>query len=246
MRVWLSPSRLSLFKDCPRCFFDEVFLKLKRPRGAYPTLPSAIDEMMKAYCDRLRAQAVLPEQLAGFVDGMELFGEQVAIDRLRDWKGGLSWTHQVTREYEGKAVSHELQVSGSVDDLLFDPDTDTFAIPDFKTRREAPDEGYSKKYYQTSMDAYAYLLEKMGWGCNGRAILWYLWPKEVTNIDHETLNIVFGSTCQELQVDGSETEQLLEQIADIVPRDSILPKYIDAKRPNVNPDCEYCNFKRQK
>lgn len=245
MRIYLSPRRFSLYQECPRCFFDETFLKLKRPRGAYPTLPGAIDERMKAYCDTYRQQGILPIQLKNFVDGMEFLQDQKAIDRMRFWKEGLSTTVERTVDYAGKPTTHAYYIQGSIDELLFDPDTDTFAIPDFKTRREAPDESYSEKYYQTSMNTYAFLLDESGLPCNGRAILWYLWPETIASVNENRLLIQFGSTCQELAVNGSVVHTMLDEIAMITPRDTILQKNIDAVRPELNSDCEYCNYKRK-
>lgn len=246
MKVYLSPRRLSLFKECKRCFFDETFLRLKRPRGAYPTLPGAVDEAMKAYCDDLRLSGDMPIQLKGFVDGMQLLEDQSAINRMRFWKDGLSVSFDRTKEYNGKEIRHEYMVQGSIDELLFDPDTDTFAIPDFKTRKSKPDEGYSKEYYQTSMDTYAWLLSEMGLEPNGVALLWYLWPLKVSSVDAENISIGFGSSVQQLEVDGKETRAMLEEIVEMTPKDGMVKANYESYRPNVNPECEYCNYKRQR
>lgn len=246
MKVYLSPRRLSLYKECKRCFFDETFLRLKRPRGAYPTLPGAIDEVMKTYCDQLRLSGDVPIQIKDFIGGMQLLEDQTAIDRMRFWKDGLTVSFDRTKEYNGKEIRHEYLVQGSIDELLFDPDTDTFAIPDFKTRKSCPDEGYSKKYYQTSMDTYAWLLQEMGLQPSGRALLWYLWPKVVKSLNPDEVSIEFGSTVQELHVSGEETELMLEEIVDMTPKDGMVKANYEPFRPNVNPECEYCNYKRQR
>lgn len=222
-----------------------MFLKQKRPRGAYPTLPGAIDEVMKAHCDEARKTGLVPPQLKSFIGSHVLLEDQKAIDRMRFWKEGLTTTVERTIDYDGKAITHSYFIQGSIDDLLFDPDTDTFAIPDFKTRRSDPEPGYSEKYYQTSMDCYAFLLQEMGLEPNGQAFLWYMWPIEVHEpFPEKEIHFKFGSSVQVLHVDADKIGKMLDEIAEITPKDDILEKNWKPKRPSPNPDCEYCNYKR--
>lgn len=246
MKVYLSPKRLSLFLECRYCFFEEVFERFKRPRGAYPTLPTGIDEVLKSYCDQHRAEGTIPEQLKKFVGGHVLLENQKAIDDFRFWKKGLSATFDAEVEYSGVVRRHEYFVNGAVDELLFDPDTDTFAIPDFKTRKDEPEPEYSKKYYQITMDTYAWLLEQMGFEPNNRAFLWYLWPESIESINEKSVSIKFGSTVQELETNPERITKILNEIVEMTPKDSLLPKNLEEKRPKPNPECEYCNYRRLK
>src|SRR3989344_8415650 len=59
----LSPSSLNLFIDCPRCFWLQVVKKVKRPDGAFPSLPSGMDKVLKEHFDRFMEQGTLPPEL---------------------------------------------------------------------------------------------------------------------------------------------------------------------------------------
>ena len=47
-QVYLSPSALNVFNDCPRCFWLDKNKRMKQPRGIFPSLPSGMDKVLKA------------------------------------------------------------------------------------------------------------------------------------------------------------------------------------------------------
>jgi len=57
----LSPTTgLSLFKECPRCFWLHFNKNVHRPRGIFPSLPSGMDLVIKNYFDRYRSMGQAP------------------------------------------------------------------------------------------------------------------------------------------------------------------------------------------
>ena len=70
----LSPSTLSLLKDCPRCFWLHIKKRQFRPAGIYPSLPCGIDKAMKTRFDYYRERGSLPVELQKLKEeGITLF-----------------------------------------------------------------------------------------------------------------------------------------------------------------------------
>lgn len=151
----LSASTLKLFQDCPRCFWLHVNQKIERPRGPYPSLPSGIDRVLKAYFETYRTQGILPPLVDGKLDGM------LAAQALT-----LGFNDPATKA----------RLWGKLDDCLCLPDR-RLAPLDHKTRASAPDGvGYTEKYYQFQMDVYTLLLERDGKPTSRTAYVVYYVP----------------------------------------------------------------------
>ncbi len=87
--IRLSPSKLNILTDCPRCFWDQEVRGVKRPRGPFPSLPGGIDRVVKDHCDAHRSAGTLPPPLVGRVCG-NLFPDQMQLDLWRNWRKGIS------------------------------------------------------------------------------------------------------------------------------------------------------------
>lgn len=168
-KLKLSPTTgLSLFKECPRCFWLHYNEGVKRPDTIFPSLPGGMDRIIKDYFDTFRKKDKLPPELENNVDG-RLMTDQALLDNWRNWRAGL--------RFEDKALDAVL--AGSLDDCLLDGE---YYIPvDFKTRGAAPKEGQSEEYYQTQLDCYCFLLEKNGYKTKGYAYLVYYFPDSIND-----------------------------------------------------------------
>ena len=155
----LSATTLKLFQECPRCFWLHVNKRIERPRGPFPSLPSGIDRVLKAYFDTYRQCGLLPPLIAG---------------RLH---GALSST-ALTLGFTDPALKARLW--GKLDDCVLLPD-DRVCPLDHKTRASAPDSvAYSEKYYRFQMDVYTLLLERHGHRTPRTAFLVYYYPVDGT------------------------------------------------------------------
>jgi hypothetical protein len=153
--ISLSNSTLSLFRECPRCFWLQMNKKVARPRGIFPSLPGGMDLIIKEYYNRYRYGDQLPPLIAGKVEGM-----------LADISLNLKWLD----EKEG------LRITGKLDDCI-ELDDGSLVPLDHKTRGSLPkDQGYSQNYYQTQMDTYTLLLQKSGYQTKNEAYIIYYSP----------------------------------------------------------------------
>ncbi|UCC91801.1 MAG: PD-(D/E)XK nuclease family protein, partial [Candidatus Aenigmatarchaeota archaeon] len=143
----LSPSTISLFLDCPRCFWLHVKMQVRRPSYAFPSLPSGMDIVLKKHFDRHRTDDSIPEELEGKFEG-RLFKEAEKLKIWRDNRQGLRYKD----EESGVALM------GAIDDLFVTKDG-LYAPLDFKTRG-FPRKEKTHEYYQHQMDIYSFLLGK--------------------------------------------------------------------------------------
>lgn len=214
-KVTLSPSALSLFKDCPRCFWLEKVKNIKRPRGIFPSLPGGMDRVIKTYFDTFRVHGTLPPELhIDAFQGIRLFGDQVQLEAWRAWRTGL-------RYHEDGSV-----LSGMLDDLLV---KDGAYVPfDYKTKGSPTNEEDATKYYQTQLDCYALMLEGNGLKTAGYGFLLYYSPKEVREN---------GQVHFEIQPIRIETD--VERAKGLFRRALAL---LTGAAPQASEKCEYCHW----
>ncbi len=162
--VTLSYSSLSLFVECPRCFWLEKVRGIGRPETIFPSLPGGMDGVIKKYFDRFRSTGELPPELKGRMKG-GLFQDQEVLDGWRDWRRGLRYTDK-----DAGAT-----LMGALDDCL---EHDGCYMPlDYKTR------GYPVKedtpsYYQDQLNIYTLLLQENGYQPNKLGYLVFYHPLE--------------------------------------------------------------------
>lgn len=153
----LSASTLKLFQECPRCFWLHVNKKIERPRGPFPSLPSGIDRVLKAYFNDYRRQKTLPPLIRNKIQGS-----------LSDESLTLGFNDPETKA----------RLWGKLDDCLVLPDK-RLAPLDHKTRASAPEDiSYTETYYKFQMDVYTLLLERNGYPTSRTAYVVYYYPSE--------------------------------------------------------------------
>jgi len=77
--IYLSPTSLSLFEECPLCFWLKIVKKISRPESPASTLPRGMDLLIKKYFDYYRKLKELPPEIKGKVRG-SLLPDQQLID----------------------------------------------------------------------------------------------------------------------------------------------------------------------
>ena len=148
----VSPTSLNLLRECPRCFWLQLKEGVSRPRGAFPSLPSALDRLAKAACKPFHGAYRLPSFLVAA--GLE--------GRLVD-PGLAAW----------KDPDTGLLVSGFLDECLELPGQG-FAPLDHKTRGNKVERINASYYVQ--LDIYALMLEGNGRPILGEGYLVYYIP----------------------------------------------------------------------
>lgn len=226
----LSASALSVFKDCPRCFYNEKVMGIKQPRGIFPSLPGGMDRILKGRYDFFRRQGLLPPEIARHFPGAILFKDQIQLNAWRNWRRGFR-----------VEISDGVTLTGAIDELL-DWQNGTYSIFDYKTRGSAPKEGGSEQYYGHQMDIYHLLLEDAGLPTTGEAYLGYWWPSETVR-----------ETVEEMEIGGKYSGVLFETgVVGLKTSAERARKLVDAAAlclngpaPASGTECAYCNFVAQ-
>ena len=160
MKYTVTPSLLSLYKDCPRCFWQHYRGK-KRPEGIYPSITYGIQKVLQQRADWFREKGVLPRELKS-VHNAKLF-DHALMALWRNGKKGLQW-----KSPEG----HRL--IGAVDDVLQRGEklmVLEYVTRGFATKKETP------AYYQDKLDLYTFLLQKNGFETDNFACIVFYFPK---------------------------------------------------------------------
>lgn len=218
--IRLSPSKLNLFNECPRCFHDAYTSECPRPRGIFPSLPGGMDLVMKKYFDQFREK--LPTGLEGKLPGV-LMSDTSLLKRWRFWKTGPTYFD----------TERNIQLVGALDDCLVD---NGFYIPlDAKTKGSEPKDDGSQ-YYQTQLDCYNLMLEAQGLRVRDEGWLVYIYPMTVAinNIPLEgnELNVVFGTKPFKLACSRERAKEIVIKAAECS----------RGPRPKAADTCEHCQY----
>ncbi|MBR9706823.1 MAG: PD-(D/E)XK nuclease family protein [Candidatus Diapherotrites archaeon] len=154
MTYKLSPSTLNLLRECPRCFYLHVKLKVKRPRGPFASIVSKMDSITKKYFDEYRSKGILPPIIKGKV------------------KGKLAVGMPKTLKYEDKRTGIILR--GLPDEYLQLKDNSIIPL-DHKTKSKPPEKPHPA--YKVQLNAYSYLLLKNDYKTKNEAYLVYYYPE---------------------------------------------------------------------
>src|SRR3989344_3312919 len=190
----LSPSSLSLYQECQRCFWLDKNDKWKRPNGIFPSLPSGMDGVLKKHFDFFRNKGLLPPELKEEKDckGMKLFDNE---DLLKIWRSnfkGIRWEDE-----KGNTLF------GAVDNILMKDNK--LVVLDYKTRGFALKED-THHHYQHQLDIYNFLLRKNGYETEDYGFLLFYIPEKVL----ETGEIVFEKHLIKMEANIHHAEKLFK------------------------------------
>ena len=206
----LSPSKIGLFTDCPRCFWLAEHKVWKRPSGIFPSLPSGMDRILKNHFDKFIGKGLPPElcesrragSRAGATcaslsvpecKGMRLFGEGGEKELLDVWRNNFRGIRFEDRK--GNVLF------GAVDNILVNGKK--LVVLDYKTRG-FPLKEDTHTHYQLQLDLYNYLLEKNGYKTENYGFLLFYVPDEVT----KTGEVVFDTTLVKMKDEPEKAEKV--------------------------------------
>lgn len=160
----VSRSKIELFMQCPRCFWLDVRLKIKRPDGPPFNINKAIDELFKKEFDSYRVKGEPhPIMVAHEVDAVPFVHE-----KMDDWREnfvGVQFTH----------VPTNLLVFGAVDDLWVSPSGEVIVV-DYKATAKDKEVSISAGWqisYKRQMEVYQWLLRQNGFPVNATGYFVY-------------------------------------------------------------------------
>lgn len=214
-QLTLSYSSLSLFLECPRCFWLEKVKGISRPDTIFPSLPGGMDGIIKKYFDRFRPSGQLPPELRGKVKG-ELFPDQKLLDVWRARHRGLRYLDKETGA----------TLMGLLDDCLVQDDH--YLPLDYKTR------GYPAKedtasYYQDQLNVYTLLLQENGYQTADCAYLVFYHPLE----QNDGGRITFHMHPVKVDTDAERARKVFREAVELLSKRSC---------PPADGECGFCEW----
>ncbi len=216
MTYKLSPSSLSLFNDCQRCFYLNQNKKIKRPQGIFPSLPSGMDIVIKEYFDQCREEGRRPDELTALPKDVTLYQDMKQLKVWRNNFKGIRWNDD-----GGNTLF------GAIDDLL--QQDEKLIVLDHKTKGFKPKEGEEDKtieYYQQQLDMYALLFQKNGFSVaeTGHILLWY--PEGVKGSGL----VQFATKLYDISLSPTNAQAVFEKALGV----------LQGAEPEAAKKCEYC------
>ncbi len=153
----VSRSKIELFKQCQRCFWLDVRLKIKRPDGPPFNINKAIDELFKREFDGYRSKGE-PHPLMVEYGVKAIPFTHDDLDTWRENFTGVVAIHQPTN----------LHVFGAVDDIWVN-DAGELIVVDYKATAKDREVSIGSAWqisYKRQMEVYQWLLRQNGFQVN--------------------------------------------------------------------------------
>lgn len=149
----LSRSKIELFKQCPRCFWLDVRMKIKRPDGPPFQINKAIDELFKKEFDSYRLKGE-PHPLMTDNQIKAVPMQHADLNKWRQNFVGVTTVHKPTN----------LHIFGAVDDLWVNDEGQVIVV-DYKATAKATEVSLDADWqisYKRQMEVYQWLLRQNG------------------------------------------------------------------------------------
>lgn len=162
----LSRSKIDLFTECPRCFYLDARLGVKRPSGPSFTLNNAVDELLKREFDIHRAaQSKHPLLDVYGVDAVPFQDE-----RLDEWRDALR------RGVKTHHLETNLILRGGIDDVWRAPDGKLIIVDYKATAKRVGPSSESDLYdsYKKQIEIYQWLFRRNGFKVSPTAYFVYV------------------------------------------------------------------------
>ncbi len=221
----LSRSKIDLFMNCPKCFYLDNKLGIKRPPGFPFNLNSAVDALLKKEFDAYRAEGKPhPIMVENGVDAVPFQHE-----KMDDWRDALHAGVQFLHEPTG------FLVTGAVDDVWVKPDGELIVVDYKATSKQdeimALDQDWQIGYKRQS-EVYEWLLRQNGFKVS------------------DTAYFVYANGDTEKEVFGDKLEFVTKLIPYTGNADWVEPTLMEMKEclesdevPECGEDCDYCRYR---
>lgn len=147
----ISRSKIELYMQCPRCFWLDVRLKIRRPSGPPFTLNKAVDTLFKKEFDNYRLKGEAHPLMVKFGVAAIPF-KHPKLNTWRQTFAGIATIHKATNLY----------IYGAVDDLWVN-DKGEVIVVDYKATAKEKDVDIDSDWqisYKRQLEIYQWLLRQ--------------------------------------------------------------------------------------
>ncbi len=222
----ISRSKVDLFLNCPKCFYLDVRLGIKRPPGFPFNLNSAVDALLKNEFDHYRElQKSHPYQIEYSIDAIPFQHPQ-----LEKWRSnfiGVSYLHPETN----------FDTFGAVDDLWINNKTSEIIVVDYKSTSKAEEVTLDADWqigYKRQMEFYQWLLRNNG--LNVSSTGWFVYCNGIKGENHFENTLNFKVSLIAYTGDDSWVEPTLIKIKECLNSNLV---------PENTEDCDFCKYAKK-
>lgn len=219
----LSRSKIDLFINCPKCFYLDNKLGVKRPPGYPFNLNTAVDTLLKQEFDTHRAEGTQHP----LIEKYGIDAHPVAHPDLDKWREnfvGVQYTHEPTG----------FTISGAIDDL-WQNSTGGYIVVDYKatSKKEAINELNQDFHrgYKRQMEVYQWLLRMNGLTVSDTG--YFVYCNGIDDKEAFDGKLEFDVTLIPYTGNDDWVGGKLEEI-----HKCLLSEVI----PEPDPECDYCKF----
>lgn len=219
----LSRSKVDSYLNCKKCFYIDRRLGVGQPPGFPFNINSAVDELLKKEFDIFRNEGSAHPYMAE-TDKNLIPYQSEELDNWRENFKGVQYLHEKTN----------LLLTGAVDDVWFDLDTEELVVVDYKATSKNDEVSLDAEWqisYKRQMDFYQWLLRQNGFRvsddgyfvyCNGDKSL----PKFEEKIQFKVSILKYTGSTDWIEPTIVEIKNTLD--SDVLPLS--------------NEDCSYCVY----
>jgi CRISPR/Cas system-associated exonuclease Cas4 (RecB family) len=220
----VSRSKINLFVECPRCFYVDQRLGVKRVPGYPFSLNSAVDQLLKNEFDQYRKEAKTHPLM-----------EEHGIDAVPYQHRKLDdWRHHFT----GVRTKHERTgfiIYGAVDDIWVNED-DVLAVVDYKATSKKDEVSLDADWqddWKRQMEIYQWLLRANGFAVSDRS--YFVYANADKERDEFADQLSFETTILSYDGDSGWIAGTLDEIKQMLMSDTV---------PESGADCDYCQYRK--
>ncbi len=222
----ISRSKIDLFIECPRCFYLDQRLGIKRPDWPAFSLNNAVDELLKREFDTHRAKGEPHPLMKTYkVDAIPLNDP-----RMEEWRDAMR------RGVQCHHAQTNLIVRGGVDDVWVTPKKELIVV-DYKAtskKEEVSLDGYWQQGYKRQVEVYQWLLRRNGFEVSDTAYFVYVNAK--SDLKAFDGKLEFDVRLLSYKGNDSWIEPTILKIAECL-RNEKIPERAEL--------CEYCGYREE-
>ena len=220
----LSRSKIDLFMECPRCFYLDNKLGIKRPPGFPFNLNSAVDALLKKEFDIHRAKNKVHPLLKSYGVDLVPFQHEM-MDEWRENFKGVRFEHEKTG----------LMITGAIDDVWVDKKGVLYVVDYKSTSKNEKIEALDQDWqigYKRQMEIYQWLLRQNGFKVSDTG--YFVYCNGITDKEAFDAKLEFEVTL--IAYDGNDG--WVEKA--ILDADKCLKS---KKIPKTGEECDYCDYR---
>lgn len=226
----ISRSKIELFVQCPRCFWLDARLKIKRPDGPPFSLNKAVDELLKKEFDGYRKKAEAhPIMITNDLDAKPF--DHPDLDVWRENFVGVNCVDKDTNLY----------VFGAIDDVWIDDDGELIVV-DYKATSKASEVSIDSEWqdsYKRQIEVYQWLLRQNGFMVSDLAF--FVYTNGRLDLDEFGDRLEFKTSLIDYVGDDSWIKPTLDKIKSCL--EGEIPPVGKAA---MGGPCDYCDYARQR